>query len=100
MAHAISQKHQYLCSAASLSNGVDIHQDDRHDEPAFLSETCRIATAARYQTRNSPAPEQSLPPQQLSLLTERGFANVYPVASAPKRTGERSKQLSHVLFLR
>ncbi|QNI89064.1 hypothetical protein SynROS8604_02435 [Synechococcus sp. ROS8604] len=31
---------------------------------------------------------------------EHGFANDHRVASAPKMTGERSKQMSHALFLR
>ena len=97
MAHAISHTHQCLYSAASLSNGVDIHQDDRHDESACLSETFQIATAVHCQTRDSQAPERSLPPQQLSLPTERDFANEHPVASAPKKTGERSKLMSYVL---
>ena len=97
MAHAISLTHQCLYSAASLSNGVDIHQDDRHDEHASLSETCPIAGALRYQTRDNRAPERSLQPQQLSLQSEPGFANEHPVANAPKRTGERSQKMSHVL---
>ena len=100
MAHAISQTHQCLNSAASISNGVGIHQDDRYEELASLSVTCQIATATRFQTRGSRAPERSSQPQRLSLLTGRDFANDHRVASAPKRTGERSKQISHALFLR
>ena len=98
MAHAIHQTHQCLYSAASLSNGVGIHQDDQHDEHASLSMTCQTATAARFQTRDSQAPERSSQLQPLSLLTGRGFANDHRVANAPKRTGERSKQMSHLLF--
>ena len=99
MAHAICKTHQCLYSEAALSNGVGIPQDDQHDEPSSLSRTCQIATAARYQTRDSQAPEQSLQPQPLSLLTEHAFASDHPAASAPKRTGERSKQLSHLRSL-
>ena len=77
---------------------MGIHQDDRYEEPASLSVTCQIATATRFLTRGSQAPERSLQPQRLSLLTGRVFANAHRVASAPKRTGERSKQMSHLLF--
>lgn len=100
MAHAISSTHQCFYSEACLSNGVGIHQDDQHEPPASLSETYLIAKAAHFLTRDSQAPERSSQPQQLSLPIEHGFANDHRVASAPKRTGERSKQMSHALFLR
>lgn len=100
MAHAISSTHQCFYSEACLSNGVGIHQDDQYEPPASLSETYLIAKAAHFLTRDSQAPERSSQPQQLSLPIEHGFANDHRVASAPKRTGERSKQVSHALFLR
>jgi hypothetical protein len=99
MAHAISSTHQCFYSEACLSNGVGIHQDDQYEPPASLSETYLIAKAAHFLTRDSQAPERSSQPQQLSLPIEHGFANDHRVASAPKRTGERSKQMSHALFL-
>ena len=97
MAHAISSTHQCFYSEACLSNGVGIHQDDQYEPPASLSETYLIAKAAHFLTRDSQAPERSSQPQQLSLPIEHGFANDHRVASAPKRTGERSKLMSHVL---
>ena len=98
MAHAISQKHQCLYSAASLNNGVGIHQDDRYEQPASLSVTCQIAKGAHFLKRSNQAPERSWQPQLLSLLTGRGFATEHRVASVPKMNGERSKQISHAPF--
>ena len=63
MAHAIPNTHPCLYSAAVLSNGEGIHQDDRDAQSASLSETDQIATAAHYQTRDSQGPERSWQPQ-------------------------------------
>ena len=63
MAHAINQKHPFLYSAAALSNGEGIRQDDRDAGRASLSETGQIATAAHYLTRDSQGPERSWQPQ-------------------------------------